>query len=73
LFAPDRRAQSIEGGHRLLERGASGAAPFCAPLRSSKRKERAPAVERIRGSGPLGECSLEAGEGTLEIAAGREQ
>ena len=73
LLGPERRAEALERGERLLEGGAGGAAPLRAPLRPAEREQRARVLERIRAAGMLGERALEAREGAVEIAARREQ
>ena len=60
LLGPQRRTELFEACLGVLERGAGGAAPFRAPLRSPEREQRARVVERIAASCMLSDCLLEA-------------
>src|SRR6478735_2075300 len=73
LVRPERRAETLEDGLRCPQRRACVGAPLRPPLCRAKRKERPGVLERIRRSGVLSECRLEARGSALEIASRREQ
>ena len=73
LLGPERGAEPLEDGERLLERQAGGAALLRSPLRDALREQRTRVLERILSPRVLGQRALEARLGAREIAARGEE